>query len=182
MDDRTTDEWLEEVLDRARHGDPLAFDELVRWLERPLLGFLRARGVREVEDLANEVLVRVFRRLDRFEGSTAQLRAWVFRIARNLIIDEHRRSRRRGHEELTLHGDVPDQPQPTVEVDLEEPHRVRALLASLTAEQQEVLLLRVVAGLSVEETASVVGKRAGSVRALQHRALATMRREMSRRP
>ena len=182
MDDRTSDAWLGPVLARAREGDPLAFDELVRWLERPLVGFLRARGAAEVEDLANEVLVRVFRRIDRFEGNAAQLRAWVFRITRNLIIDEHRRALRRGGVELTRSGELPDGPRPAVEIDLEEPDRIKGLLASLTADQQEVLLLRVVAELSVEDTAAVMGRRAGAVRALQHRALATLRQEMSRRP
>src|SRR5690554_1823724 len=67
----------------ARAGDPRGFDALVGWLERPLVGFLRARGSDDGEALANEVLVRAFTRIDTFSGNAVQFRAWVFRIARN---------------------------------------------------------------------------------------------------
>jgi RNA polymerase sigma-70 factor (ECF subfamily) len=63
-----------------------------------------------------------------------------------------------------------------------ERERVDALLADLTDEQREVLVLRIVAGLSVDETADAVGRRPGAVRALQHRALARLRTNLSRRP
>ncbi|HSK59528.1 MAG TPA: sigma-70 family RNA polymerase sigma factor [Actinomycetospora sp.] len=173
-------EAFEGRLARARRGDPSAFDELVRWLERPLLGFLTARGAEDPDGTANEVLVRVFRRIDRFAGGHAQFRAWVFTIARNALVDEHRRRATRpvpvpdGAEALTGAIAVAD--------DLDrigERERVEAMLDCLTDDQREVVLLRVVAGLSVDETARAVGRRPGAVRALQHRALARLRTSLS---
>lgn len=163
-------------LARARCGDPRAFDELVRWLERPLLGFLAARGAEDPDGTANEVLVRVFRGVGGFEGGQAQFRSWVFRIARNALVDEYRRRRSRP-------PTVPTEPEVLsnavmTDDDLDrigERERVEAMLRCLTDQQREVLLLRVVAGLSVEETAQAVGRRPGAVRVLQYRALGRLR-------
>ena len=69
------DDRFADRLSRALGGEASAFDELVRWLERPLVGFLRARGADDGEGLANEVLVRVFSGMARFEGGEVQFRA-----------------------------------------------------------------------------------------------------------
>lgn len=167
---------------RAQHGDPQAFDELVRWLERPLLGFLAARGADDPDGTANDVLVRVFRGVHRFEGGQAQFRAWVFRIARNALVDEYRRRTSRP-------PTVPTEPDVlidavSIEDDLDrigERERVEKMLSCLTEQQREVLLLRVVAGLSVEETARAVDRRPGAVRVLQYRALGRLRASLSGR-
>lgn len=177
------DEGFADRLARAQLGDPAAVDELVRWLERPLVGFLHARGAEDAEDMANEVLVRVLRGVRRFEGGRKQFRAWVFRIARNVLVDEHRYRARRPDVVPTLHKELPEG---AVVEDLAERvgqrERVEALLSGLTDEQREVLLLRIVAGLSVDETSRVVGRRPGAVRALQHRALVQLRTSLSGRP
>jgi RNA polymerase sigma factor (sigma-70 family) len=183
MADEHDDPTFADRLARSQSGERRAFDEIVRWLDRPLLGFLRAQGCWDAEGVANEVLVRVFASIGRFEGNAAQFRAWVFTIARNLVVDERRRSQRRPQAVPTPPEALPDEGDRTAgEPDIGETSRIEAMLRRLTGEQREVLLLRVVAGLSVEETAEVVGRRPGAVRALQHRALATLRREMARRP
>lgn len=180
--DDETESWFASTLARAQRGDSAAFDELVRWLERPLLGFIRARGARDADDVANEVLVRVFRRIDGFSGNAAQFRAWVFHITRNQIIDAYRRAQRRGHVELTSTGELPDDGDvDAMAGDTEQGERIEAMLSGLSPEQREVLLLRVVAGLSVDETAAAIGKRAGAVRALQHRALSALRKELAKK-
>lgn len=168
-------------LARARAGDPGGFDDLVRWIERPLLGFLRARRAAEPHEVANDVLVKVFQNLDGFEGNAAQFRAWVFRIARNRVIDEVRHRNRRPDLVLAL-DDVLDVLDPGHDPDIEQYDRIESLLAGLTDEQREIVVLRVVAGLSVEETAEVVGRRPGAVRALQHRGLNRLRRSFSGHP
>jgi RNA polymerase sigma factor (sigma-70 family) len=177
------DERFADRLTRARDGGSSAFDELVRWLERPLVGFLRARGADDGEGLANEVLVRVFRGIARFEGGEAQFRAWVFRIARNALIDERRHRGRRPDMVPTVHNELPE---PAALDDfpdrIGERERVEGMLSGLTDEQREVVLLRVVAGLSVDETARVVGRRPGAVKALQHRAMGRVRASLARRP
>ena len=167
-------------LDSARTGDPGAFDDLLGWIEAPLLGFLRARRVSDPHGAANDVLVKVFRNLDGFDGNAAQFRAWVFTIARNTIVDHVRTSGRRP-ESVTAPEHMP-QLAHFDHNDIEAQDRVDAMLAGLTDEQREVMVLRVVVGLSVEETAEVVGRRLGAVRALQHRALNQLRKEIRPTP
>lgn len=169
------------VLAAAGAGEPWAFDALVRSVDRQLVGFCRARGAVDPEGTANEVLVRMCQGVDDFRGNEAQFRAWVFTIARNRLVDERRHHGRRVDER-------PEAPDELPEVvggegifdDLDQHERVSALLAGLTDEQREVVVLRIVVGLSVEETATVVGRRPGAVRALQHRALAQLRQQMHR--
>lgn len=170
------DAWFADRLLRARRGDPRGFDDLVRWLEGPLLGFLTARGADDPDGTANEVLVRAFRRIDGFEGGRVAFRAWIFRIARNALVDEHRRRSSRPPTVPMAPDALPDAPTLDSRLDhVGERERVEVMLACLTGEQREVLLLRVVAGLSVDETAEVLGRRAGAVRMLQHRALVRLR-------
>lgn len=183
MSHASDDEQFHGWVVRAQQGDPTGFDALMRALERPLAGFLRARGAGDAEGLVNEVLVRVFSGIGDFEGNAPQFRAWVYRIARNLLIDERRRAGRRPDAVSTAPDTLPEPLLSKTAPDrLNEAERVEGLLARVTAEQREVLLLRVVAGLSVEETAEVLGCRPGAVRALQHRALKRLRQEISRRP
>lgn len=180
--DDDEDAWFDDCLARAQAGSPQAFDDLVRWLERPLLGFAAARGADDPDGTANEVLLRVFRSLGTFEGGRRPFRAWVFTIARNVLLDEHRRRTRRPLADPTAPDALPDAITIAEELDrVGEQERVEKMLSSLTDEQREVVLLRVVAGLSVEETAQAVGRRQGAVRALQNRALARLRASLSRR-
>lgn len=176
------DAWFDERLAQAQAGSTQAFDDLVRWLERPLLGFAAARGADDPNGTANDVLVRVFRAIGTFEGGRVQFRAWVFKITRNVLLDEHRRRSRRPQADPTAPDALPDVVTLTDELDrVGERERVEKMLSSLTDEQREVVLLRVVAGLSVEETAETVGRRQGAVRALQSRALTRLRTSMARR-
>lgn len=169
--------WFQVALDQARAGVPAGFDALVRHLHGRLLGFCRARGADDPEALADDVLVAMCRSIDSFDGNLAELRAWVFTIARNRLVDERRRAGRRIDSRPTEPSDLTDLAG-AEDVDLEafdERARIDALLSGLTDEQREVVVLRIVVGLSVEEVAAVVGRRPGAVRALQHRALRQLR-------
>lgn len=172
------DAWFGPALARARSGQAAGFDALVRHLDPRLVGFARARGADDPEGLADDVLVQVCRSIGSFEGNLAQLRAWVFTIARNRLVDERRRASRRVDARPTEPDRLPDAPMVDVPVDADERERVDALLAGLTDDQREIVVLRIVVGLSVEETAEVVGRRPGAVRALQHRALRALRSEL----
>lgn len=174
------DAWFAPALERARAGEPAGFDALVRHLDARLVGFARARGADDPEGLADDALVQMCRSIGTFDGNLAQLRAWVFTIARNRIIDERRRAGRRVDARPTDPSQLPDAAGMDAEVDPEQRERVVALLADLTDDQREIIVLRIVVGLSVEETASVVGRRPGAVRALQHRALRTLRTQLVR--
>lgn len=172
------DAWFPAALERARSGEAAGFDALVRHLDARLVGFARARGADDPEGFADDVLVQMCRSIQSFEGNLAQLRAWVFTIARNRLVDERRRFGRRIDERPTEPSRLPDTPAVEDAIAADERERVDALLAGLTEDQREIVVLRVVVGLSVEETAEVVGRRPGAVRALQHRALRTLRAEL----
>lgn len=134
-------------------------------------GYLRGQGVPDADDVLSEVFLQVARSLPRFEGDDDQLRAWVFTIARNRVVDEHRRRSRRP---VVAQVPVPDRAAPPagepVDADL------LAALAQLTADQREVVVLRFVADLPLEEVAAVTRRTEGAVKSMQHRALAQLAR------
>ena len=131
-----------------------------------VLGYLRAQHVPDPEDVAGEVFLQVARDLTTFDGDDDALRRWVFTIAHHRMVDAHRRRTRRP----VISGDeVPEQtsqppPEPLDPV-------LIAALDGLTEAQREVVVLRFVADLSVEEVARLTGRAEGAVKAMQHRAL-----------
>ncbi len=176
----TTRRSLDRALDRARAGEAQGFEELFRATGAAVAGYLRARGVSDPEGVANDVFVRAFRTLHTFEGDGGRFRSWLFSIAHNAGIDDARRRRRRVVEVALaaagdpVGGDVEDDVVARLAHE-----RVETLLALVSPEQRDVLLLRVVGDLSVEETAAVLGKGYEAVKALQRRGLASLRRALS---
>lgn len=176
------DEAFEDVLTAARANAPWAFERLYHEVAPAVTGYLRLRGASEPEDLTNEVLLGVFRGLGDFEGDAAGFRSWVFTIAHRRMIDDRRR--RSARPETTGHVDT-DVEFTGGDVEQEAlaglgDGTVRRLLDDLTEEQRDVLLLRVVADLSVEETARITGKQPGAVKMLQRRGLKALRRLLER--
>jgi RNA polymerase sigma factor (sigma-70 family) len=149
-----------------------------------VLGFLRARGAPDPEDLTAEAFVQVVRDLPRFEGDFRGFRAWVFAIARNRMLDERRRRARKPDIPVP---EPPEDPEPAGDVTEEalariELERVTAILAELSPDQRDVILLRVIGDLGVDEVARVIGKRPGAVKQLQRRGLAAARKLIEREP
>jgi RNA polymerase sigma-70 factor (ECF subfamily) len=168
------------VLAGAQAGEERAWAALYDELAGPLLRYLRARGAREADDLVGEVFVQLARGLGRFRGDEGALRGWAFLIARNRLLDEFRHGRRHPVEPL---DDVNDALVARGDVEGEAlarlgSARLRRLLDTLTPDQRDVLLLRIVGDLSFEQTAATLGKRVGAVTQLQRRALAALRREL----
>lgn len=177
-DEGVAGEVFEEVLVAARANAPWAFEELYTRFAPAVAGYLRMRGAADPEGLTNEAMLGVFRGLPSFEGDVAGFRSWLFTIAhRRLIDDRRRRSVRPQTDELLderhefLGGNVEQEAFSSLGHD-----RVEALLAELTEEQRDVVLLRVVADLSVDEVARVLDKRTGAIKMLQRRGLAALRR------
>lgn len=163
---------FEDVLDEARRGDESAFAVLWRWLQPTLLRWLDVIAPGGVDDVASEVWISVVRGLDSFDGGEREFRGWLFTIARRRALDW---GRRRGRQPATTVLDGVDVAAPGdvdetlwAEADVE---AVLALLRQLRPDQAEVVALRVIAGLTVMETAAVVNRSAGSVRVLCHRGL-----------
>jgi RNA polymerase sigma factor (sigma-70 family) len=178
-----SEQELERALAAARGGAEWAWREIYGSLAPAVTGYLRARGAPEPEDLAGEVFVQVVRDLPSFEGGASGFRAWAFTIARNRLLDDARGRARRPVtpaprvevESNEVGGDV--ETEAFARLDLE---RVTAILASLSGDQRDVLLLRIVGDLTVDEVARVIGKRAGAVKQLQRRGLAAIRKQLER--
>jgi RNA polymerase sigma-70 factor (ECF subfamily) len=149
-----------------------------------VLGYLRAQGAPEPEDLTSEVFLRVFDRLPQFSGDEPNFRSWLFTIAHRILIDDARRRQRRPRT-TALGLDV--ETRPAGDVEHEAMAKVGAdwadeLLASLPPDQRAVVSLRVTADLSLEQVAEILGKRVGAVKSLQHRALESLRRRCEEVP
>lgn len=142
-----------------------------------VVGYLRGRGVAEPEDLTSEVFVQVFGRIKRFRGDEPALRRFVFSVAHARYVDTVRRQARRGVDaafDAADHDGVVGSAEAAA-IDSLATERVRALIEALSADQRDVLLLRIIGDLTLEQTAEVLGKSVGAVKALQHRGLAALR-------
>ena len=168
-----------QVLDAARADAPWAYQRLFEWLGAPVAGYLRGQGADDPDGLANEVFLRAFANLERFRGDDVAFRSWVFTIAHNQLADERRRRRRRP---VVADREVPDHPGPaSTEADALARlglSRVSLLVDELSCDQRDVLLLRVVADLTVEQVAHTLGRSTGSVKQLQRRALVALRQRL----
>jgi RNA polymerase sigma-70 factor (ECF subfamily) len=134
-------------------------------------GYLRGNGVIDADDVLSEVFLQVARSLPRFRGDDDALRAWVFAIARNRVVDGHRH---RASRPAIADVPVPDRAAPLASEPLDA--ELVAALLQLTPDQREVVALRFVADLPLEEVASITGRTEGAVKSMQHRALAQLAR------
>lgn len=147
--------------------------EAYRRLAPAVLGYLRAQGAPDPEDVLGEVFLQVARDLPRFRGDDDDLRRWVFTISHNRLLDARRRLARRPVVSWEPLQDRADQPV----TDSFDPELVSAL-TTLTDDQREVVVLRFVADLSLDDVARITGRKVGAVKALQHRALSTLARQL----
>lgn len=138
--------------------------------------YRRVGDVEVARDVTADVFQRLLQGLARGHGPQANVRAWLYRTAHNLVIDYYRRQQHRDHlplEREALAG--PDDPARAAERAMAA-GSVRLALRSLTPDQQHVLALKFLEGLSNEEVATIVGKPVGAVKSLQHRGLHALRR------
>lgn len=167
---------LDALLAAAQRGSSEAFAGIYETLAGPVAGYLRSRGVPDVEDLTSEVFLAAFTGLGTFTGDGVHLRSWVFTIAHRRAADHWRRSARSPRTaELQDDDGAPTPSAEAAALDELGEARTRELLDRLSPDQRDVLLLRVVADLSLEQTADVLGKTVGAVKSLQHRGLAQLR-------
>jgi RNA polymerase sigma-70 factor (ECF subfamily) len=166
------------VLAAAGQGEHWALTELFRAYQPPLLRYLRAQEPGMADDLAGEVWVAVARQLAQFEGDEAGFRSWLFTIGRFRLIDHRRRNARRRTDPVPQerldaaveHG-LGGDPSWLVLDRLAAQEAIDLLVADLSPEQAEAVLLRVVGGLAVPEVARIMDRSPGAVRVMCHRAL-----------
>jgi RNA polymerase sigma-70 factor, ECF subfamily len=171
------------ILVAAQDGGEWAVAALYRWLHPAVIGYLRARAGHDAEDLASETWLAVARALPTFSGDETAFRSWVFTIAHRRLVDHHRATARRPRTRSLTPADGegfdggsaalagPDDPAAEVVAAVAGEEAVRRIVALLPDDQAEIVLLRVVAGLPTEDVARITGRRPGTVRVLQHRAL-----------
>lgn len=165
------------VLRRAQRGEADAFQAVYDDLVRPVAGYVRGRGGLDVEDLVSEVFLAVFVGLPRFSGGQGEFRSWVFTIAHRKVVDQWRLAGRRPVE-VAFEPDLDDRSVDSAEHQALASlghERLQRLLAELSDDQRDVLVLRIVADLSIEQTATVLDKSAGAVKQLQRRGLLALR-------
>jgi len=174
------DAAIERLVTEARNGDSWAFGMIFDHYHDSIYRFIASRVQRpsDAEDLTQLVFVKALEALPRYVSRGVPFGGWLFRLARNAVIDHVRT--RHDHTELdslieAAHGDAgPDE----IAVVRQELDAVGAALAGLTEEQREAISLRFFAGLSAREAAEAMGKQEGTVRGLQFRAIASMRRQL----
>lgn len=172
---------FDSTLTAARTGAEWAWTALYREVAPALLRYVKARGAADPENTLGEVFVQVVRKLPEFRGGESQFRAWLFTIARNRLIDEARHRARRPEESTYPpfeEAGSADTAATSPGASVNSPP-VQEILSRLTAEQRDVLFLRVLAGLTLEETAQVLGKTNTAVKRLQARGLKSLRQKLA---
>jgi RNA polymerase sigma-70 factor (ECF subfamily) len=171
-----------DLVQRAQGGDAEAFgllydryvDQVYRYIA------YRVASTQVAEDLTSETFLRALRRIESFTWQGRDVGAWFVTIARNLVADHYKSGRYR----LEMTTDDVSESGGTQTIDgperavLEKMNNKVLLQAvkKLNAEQQECVVLRFLQGLSVAETAQVMGKNEGAIKALQYRAIRTLGR------
>jgi RNA polymerase sigma factor (sigma-70 family) len=172
------------VLPAAQCGAAWALERLYQALSPAVLGYLRVQGASDPEDLTNEVFLGVFQRIGTFAGGEEKFRSWVFTIAHSRLIDDRRRNDRRPQLADAYSAQVERAGGDAEDDALERlsSQRVQALCDGLIPAQRDVLLLRLMAGLTIEAIAEALGKSEGAVKALQRRGLANLRKLLESNP
>jgi RNA polymerase sigma-70 factor, ECF subfamily len=173
---------LRDLTSRAARGQPAAIESLLEHIRPMIVRYCRARLGRVAghyhvaDDVAQEVCIAVLSALPRYRDMGRPFASFVFGIASHKVADAMRSAARLAvpTEDLPDGPDEQPGPEETVVAYLEA-QQARALLARLPGHLRELVILRVVTGLSAEETGNVLGMSAGAVRVAQHRALARLR-------
>lgn len=179
--------WTE----RVAKGDLEAFAVLYAWHRPEILRYAskRSRSTELAEDITSEVFLRALQRLDRFHGGN--FAAWLMRIATNVLADHYRSApaTREVSLEVSLECQDVTEPAPGPELDLirrSEQHRLmRALEAAwhdcarLNDDHRLCLSLRFLEGMTIAQTAELMGRSEGAVKLLQHRATRVLRRHLA---
>jgi len=174
------DAAIERLVEEARCGDASAFGRLFDHFHLPVYRYVasRVRRPSDAEDLAQLVFVKALEALPRYEARGIPFGGWLFRLARNTVIDFVRTSHEHADLALSAERAGTDAGPDELVVTRQEIDAVGEALSTLTDEQRDAIALRFFAGLSAREAAEVMGKQEGTVRGLQFRAIAALRRQL----
>jgi len=145
--------------------------------------FLKVSNKEEAEDLTHEVFLSAWRNIGNYNSRGYPFSSWLYRIARNQVIDHYRT--KKDHSSLENENEAAFQIKPALESDLDrqtELTRVDKAIALLGEEQQTVVILRYIEEMSSTEIATVLGKSGGAVRLIQHRAIKKIKEILNEQP
>lgn len=167
------------IVKKAQKGDSSAVGWLFDNHHEAIFRFiwLRVRDHTLAEDLTGEVFMRMVAELPRYQNRDLPFRAWLYRIAHNLVIDNYRTDKSHMSlplEQVILHANPATHPDVMTDQALTI-ERVQQALDNLDPAQREVVELRFLAGLSLKDAAATLNKTVAAVKSLQHRGLSTLR-------
>ncbi|TSE02079.1 sigma-70 family RNA polymerase sigma factor [Skermania sp. ID1734] len=183
-----TGEELDSAVAAAAQGDRSSLAQVLEIIRPLVVRYCRARvgsaerGQLSADDVAQEVCLAVMTALPRYQDQGRPFMAFVYGIASHKVADAHRNAGRNKADSMAEVPDVismengPEQQA----LDSEASRQMKSLLATLPDKHREILILRVLMGLSAEETATAVGSTAGAVRVAQHRAMAKLRAQVAK--
>jgi RNA polymerase sigma-70 factor, ECF subfamily len=171
------------LIQLAQRGDSQAFAELYNAYVDNIYRYIfyRVNVTTIAEDLTADVFMHALEGLPSYQDRSAPLLAWLYRIAHARLVDYYRRTERAGqHEnideiELGFEEDLDNSIMTTHQID-----HIQAALRTLTADQQQVIILRFMEGYSLEKTAELMDKTTGAVKSMQLRALNALSRALER--
>lgn len=169
------DQLSDDELSAALAGDPSGFSAVYTVMSPAVLGYFRAKGVDDAEALTQDVFVDVLPKLENVTGGHKGLRTFVFSVAHARLVDHHRRSERTPY--LAEYDPLNDARYSASAEDeaLGSLGGLSHTLSQLNEEQREVLVLRIVADLSIDQVAGIMGKTPGAIKQLQRRGLSALR-------
>ncbi len=169
------DQLSDDELSAALAGDPSGFSAVYTVVSPAVLGYFRAKGVDDAEGLTQDVFVDVLPKLASVTGGHKGLRTFIFSVAHARLVDHYRRSERMP--QLVEYDPLSDARRAASAEDeaLGSLGGLSHTLSQLNEEQREVLILRIVADLSIEQVAGIMGKTPGAIKQLQRRGLNALR-------
>lgn len=167
---------LDSIAEAAAHGDKRAMETVYRELAPKIRGYLSVRGAGDPDALTNDVFVQILQQLDGLTGGWAGLKTFAFTVAHGRLVDSWRRATHRTTDEYVPESD----PRRAISAEHEALERIQSqeildVLDLLPADQKNVITLRVLAELTLEQTASVLGRSNSWVSDLQAKALGSLR-------
>jgi len=179
---RESTENVRRLVDRAQKGDRTALEELYLIHFDRIYSYLHVSvgNKHDAEDLTTQTFLKMLEKIGRFRWQSAPFSAWLFRIAHNLAMD-HFRSRRRWQPEAEVPEPL-DSEEPSAELEAMQSigrESMFELIEKLSPEQQQVLILKFVFNFPNGDVANILDKTEGAIKSLQHRALASLQKQIA---
>jgi RNA polymerase sigma-70 factor (ECF subfamily) len=180
---KTNTEPTRVTIARARAGEEAALIELYEWYKPRIQRFLyyRTRDRHAAEDLTTEVFLRMLQNLPSFQFQGTPFQAWLFQIARNLVVDDFRKQSVRNHEPIDEALAANQEPPEEIAQGRILRTELQNALLELTDGQLDVITLRFIAGQSIADVAQALEKSESAVKSLQARGLKALEQRLAAR-